>query len=184
MESYVQTIEQALGDKRSVREELQGQVHQLEVEIARLEGALDVLSGKTYPAERASRSRASQADGAEASGRAALQGAKRTRQKNGYARQVAYDLLQTKGEEGMHIRELLSALEEQGRPRRARPSGLASSRSSRATRASSATSPRPIGSPPRPRPGRSTVPDGGRDRHRRPPTGTTPTVPHHTGRHT
>ena len=114
MESYVQTIEQALGDKRSVREELQGQVHQLEVEIARLEGALDVLSGKTYPAERATRGRASQADVAESSGRASSQGAKRTRQKNGDARQVAYDLLQTKGEEGMHIRELLSALEEQG----------------------------------------------------------------------
>ena len=114
MESYVQTIEQALGDKRSVREELKGQVHQLEVEIARLEGALDVLSGKTYPAGRATRGRASQADGADSNGRASSQGAKRTRQKNGYARQVAYDLLQGKGEEGMHIRELLSALEEQG----------------------------------------------------------------------
>ena len=113
METYVQTIEQALREKRSVREDLQGQIHQLEVEIARLEGALDVLNGKTY-SERGTRGRGAQADGAGTNGRAPSQGAKRTRQKNGYARQVAYDLLQGKGEEGMHIRELLSALEEQG----------------------------------------------------------------------
>lgn len=111
MDDYVQHIERALGDKRSVREDLQGQVHDLEVEIARLEGALDVLNGKTYP-ERATRSRAAQADGAESNGRAPA--AKRTRQKNGYARSVAYELLQGKGEDGMHIRELLTALEEQG----------------------------------------------------------------------
>lgn len=113
MEEYVQTIERALGDKRSAREELQGQVHQLEVEIARLEGALDVLNGTTYP-ERATRARAPQAGGAESNGKAPSPAGKRTRQKNGYARQVAYDLLRSKGEEGMHIRELLTALEEQG----------------------------------------------------------------------
>ncbi len=111
MEEYVQTIEQALGDKRSVREDLQGQVHQLEVEIARLEGALDVLNGSTYP-ERTTRTRASRADGAETNGKAPA--AKRTRQKNGYARAVAFDLLQGKGKDGMHIRELLTALEERG----------------------------------------------------------------------
>ena len=113
MDDYVQHIERALGDKRSVREDLQGQVHDLEIEIARLEGALDVLNGKTYP-ERATRSRAAQADGAASNGKAPEQAGKRTRQKNGYARSVAYDLLQGTGEDGMHIRELLTALEEKG----------------------------------------------------------------------
>ena len=37
---------------------------------------------------------------------------KRTRQKNGYARTIAFELLQQKGGDGMHIRDLLSALEE------------------------------------------------------------------------
>ena len=111
MDDYVQHIERVLGDKRSVREDLQGQVHDLEVEIARLEGALDVLNGKTYP-ERVTRSRAAQADGA--GGKVPEQAAKRTRQKNGYARSMAYELLQGTGEDGMHIRELLTALEEKG----------------------------------------------------------------------
>jgi len=109
MEEYVQTIERALGDKRAVREELQGQVHQLEVEIARLEGALEVLNGTGY-SERPQRSRARQADQGESNGKAPA--TKRTRQKNGYARTIAFELLQQKGGDGMHIRDLLSALEE------------------------------------------------------------------------
>lgn len=113
MEEHVQHIERALSDKRSIREELQGQVHQLEVEIARLEGALDVLNGTTYP-ERAARARTPQGNGAQTNGKAPAQAAKRTRQKNGYARAVAYDLLRDKGDDGMHIRELLTALEERG----------------------------------------------------------------------
>ena len=111
MDDYVQHIERALGDKRSVREDLQGQVHDLEIQIARLEGALDVLNGKTYP-ERTTRLRAAQADGAESNGKSPA--TKRTRQKNGYARSVAYELLQGTGDDGMHIRELLTALEEKG----------------------------------------------------------------------
>lgn len=111
MEEYVKTIEQALGEKRAVREDLQGQIHAVEVDIARLEGALDVLNGSTYP-ERATRTRAPRAEAGESNGRVAP--AKRTRQKNGYARSVAFEVLQETGEDGMHIRDLLSALEERG----------------------------------------------------------------------
>lgn len=111
MEEHVQHIERALGDKRSVRADLQGQLHQLEIEIARLEDALDVLNGTSSP-ERATRAR--QGSGSQSNGKAPSQVARRTRQKNGYARAVAYDLLRDKGDDGMHIRELLTALEERG----------------------------------------------------------------------
>ena len=112
MDSYVKTIEQALSERRAVREELQGQVHGVEVEIARLEGALDVLNGSTYP-ERTPKTRAPRAESASGgASNGASAPAKRTRQKNGYARSIAFEVLQATGEEGLHIRDLLSALEE------------------------------------------------------------------------
>lgn len=111
MDSYVKTIEQALSDRRAVREDLQGQIHGVEVEIARLEGALDVLNGSTYP-ERTPKTRAPRAEAAASNGASAP--AKRTRQKNGYARSIAFEVLQETGEDGLHIRDLLSALEERG----------------------------------------------------------------------